>query len=47
MPPEYSELYHTRKSTRHFLYSKAEAEDLEKKRITTSAHHICSHSKVN
>ena len=37
MPQEYSELYHTRKSTRHFLYSKAEAEDLEKKRICTSA----------
>jgi tetratricopeptide (TPR) repeat protein len=29
MPQEYSELYHTRKSTRHFLFSKAEAEDLE------------------
>jgi tetratricopeptide (TPR) repeat protein len=37
MPQEYSELYHTRKSTRHFLFSKAEAEDLEKKRIYTSA----------
>ena len=33
MPQEYSELYHTRKSTRHFLYSKAEAEDRKNKRI--------------
>lgn len=37
MPHEYSKLYHTRKSTRHFLYSKAEAEDLEKKLIYKSA----------
>jgi tetratricopeptide (TPR) repeat protein len=37
MPQDYSDLYHTRKSTRHFLYSKAEAEDLEKKRTRTSA----------
>ena len=37
MPQKYSDLYHTRKATRHFLYSKAEAEDLEKKRTYTSA----------
>lgn len=37
MTQEYSELYHNRKSTRHFLYSKAEAEDLKKKRARTSA----------
>jgi len=37
MPREYAALYHTRKSTRHFLYSKAEVEDPAKKRIHTSA----------
>lgn len=37
MTQEYSELYHIRKSTRHFLYSKAEAEDPEKKRTYISA----------
>ncbi len=31
MPKEYPELYHRRESTRHFLYSKAEAEDQTKK----------------
>jgi len=38
MTQKHSELYHNRKSTRHFLYSKAEAEDLEKKRARTSDH---------
>jgi tetratricopeptide (TPR) repeat protein len=37
MTQEYSDLYHSRKSTRHFLYSNAEAENLEKKRAGTSA----------
>jgi len=35
MPKEQPELYHTRESTRHFLYSKAEAEDRRKKRSHT------------
>ena len=38
MPKEHPALYHTRESTRHFLYSKAEAEDREKKRSQTPAH---------
>ena len=38
MPQERSALYHTRKSTRHFLYSKADAEDQEKKRSHAPAH---------
>jgi tetratricopeptide (TPR) repeat protein len=37
MPKEQLKLYHTRESTRHFLYSKAESEDLAKKRIRTPA----------
>ena len=37
MPKEHPELYHTRESTRHFLYAKAETEDQEKKRSHTSA----------
>ncbi len=35
MPKEHSGIYHTRESTRHFLHSKAEAEDREKKRRHT------------
>lgn len=38
MPKEHPELYHTRESTRHFLYSKAEADDQEKKRSHTPTH---------
>jgi tetratricopeptide (TPR) repeat protein len=34
-PPE---IYHNRETTRHFLYSKAEAEGLQKKRIHIPAH---------
>ena len=37
MTQEYSKLYHNRRSTRHFLYSKAKTEDLKKKRTRTSA----------
>ena len=35
MPKKQPELYHTRESTRHFLYSKAETEDQQKKRSHT------------
>ncbi len=38
MPKEHPELYHSRKSTRHFLYSKAGAEDRGKKRSRTPSH---------
>jgi tetratricopeptide (TPR) repeat protein len=38
MPKEHPELYHTRESTRHFLYSKAEAEDQDRRRSHTPAH---------
>jgi tetratricopeptide (TPR) repeat protein len=37
MPMKKSQIYHTRKSTRHFLYSKAEAEGLDKTSIHTTA----------
>jgi len=37
MPKQSSELYHNRESTRHFLYSKAEAEGQGKKRIRIPA----------
>ncbi len=36
MPQDHSALYHHRESTRHFLYSKAETDDLPKKQIRTS-----------
>jgi tetratricopeptide (TPR) repeat protein len=37
MPKVRPNLYHTRESTRHFLYSKAEADDLEKEKIQTTS----------
>lgn len=37
MPKEHPDLYHTRESTRHFLYAKAEMEDQDKKRSHASA----------
>jgi tetratricopeptide (TPR) repeat protein len=37
MPQDHSALYTNRESTRHFLYSKAEADDLAKKQIRTAA----------
>ncbi|MGD2186896.1 MAG: tetratricopeptide repeat protein [Desulfobacterales bacterium] len=37
MPKKHLELYHTRESTRHFLHSKAETVDREKKRSHTPA----------
>jgi tetratricopeptide (TPR) repeat protein len=37
MPQDHSKLYTNRESTRHFLYSKAEADDLPKKQIRTPA----------
>jgi tetratricopeptide (TPR) repeat protein len=37
MPQDHSELYCNRESTRHFLYSKAEADDLSQKQIRTPA----------
>jgi tetratricopeptide (TPR) repeat protein len=37
MPQDHSELYYQHESTRHFLYSKAETDDLPKKQIRTAA----------
>ncbi|MEJ2101036.1 MAG: hypothetical protein P8X68_13810, partial [Desulfobacterales bacterium] len=40
MPQDYSELHYQQESTRHFLYSKAEVDDLPKKQIRTPASSI-------